>query len=219
MPFVARINGGARAERTPTPGVTTGAPVRYRQNPRLVRFCAGVATFLLVLAGGCSFDDQPDDKPDIDKAASFQAFPLYWLGESFEGHDIETIGGLAGEGSAVVLTYGTCDISGFESSCASPVQLQISPLCDNLISVTRSQIWRTRTIRGAPVGTEDNAPVLYSRRIQIKVYRGEGTDSGSALRAIAALRSLNREPPVISASDPIPPPAPGILGGDRVCTD
>jgi hypothetical protein len=93
-------------------------------------------------------------------------------------HDIEDIRGLEGQGTAVVVTYGTCDISGFESSCASPLQLQISPLCDNLISVTRSQIWRTRKIRGAPVGTEDNAPVLYSRRIQIKVYRGEGTDSG-----------------------------------------
>jgi len=171
--------------------------------------------FVLVLAVGCSSDDEPD----VDKAASFQAYPLYWLGESFEGHDIETIAGLAGESSGVGLTYGTCDISGFESSCASPIQLQISPLCDNLISVTRSQIWRTRKIRGAPVGTEDNAPVLYSRRIQIKVYRGEGTDSGSALRAIEALRSLNRVSPVISANDPIPPPAPGILGGDRVCTD
>ncbi len=85
----------------------------------------------------------------MDKAARFEDYPLYWLGESFEGHDIEFVVGLAGESSGVGLTYGTCDISGFESSCASPIQLQISPLCSNLISVTRSQVWRTRKIRGA----------------------------------------------------------------------
>lgn len=176
---------------------------------------AGFLLALFIPRGG----DAPAERSFVDDAASFQDYPLYWLGESFEGHDIEIINGLEGEGARVVLHYGTCDISGFETSCTTPIQLQILPLCDNLISVTRSQIWRTRKIRGAPVGTEDNAPVLYSRRIQIKVYRGEGTDSGSALRAIEALRSLNDVPPVISASDPIPPPAPGILGGDRVCSD
>ena len=168
--------------------------------------------FVLVLAVGCSSDDEPD----VDKAASFQAYPLYWLGESFEGHDLETIARLEGQSSGVGLTYGTCEISGVESSCASPLQLQISPLGDNLVSVTRSKIWRTRRIRGAPVGTEDNAPVLYSRRIQIKVYRGEGTDSGSALRALEALRSLNDVSPVVSASDPIPPPAPAGNGAKAV---
>jgi len=182
-------------------------------------FITLVATLILAHAGGCSFNGEPDDTSAVGEAANFESYPLYWLGESFEGHDIETIGGLEGQGSAVVLTYGTCDISGFETSCAAPLQLQISRLCDNLVSVTRSQIWRTREIRGAPVGTEDNAPVLYSRRVQVKVYRGERTDSGSALRALAALRSLNDVPPVIAVDDPIPPPAPGTLAGDRVCTD
>lgn len=179
-----------------------------------------VAIFLLVLAGGCSFDDEPDDKPDVDKAANFQAYPLYWLGESFEGHDIETIAGLGDQGAPVVLIYGTCSPSGgLEPTCALPLQVQISPLCAQLDYVAHAQIWRTRRIRGAPVGTIDGAPVLFTRRTQIKVYRGEETDSGSALRALAALRSLNDVAPVISMSDPIPPPAPGILGGDRTCTD
>lgn len=175
-----------------------------------------VAIFVLVLAGGCS----SAGGPDLNNAEKFEGFPLYWLGDTFEGHDIETISGLGDQGSPVVLIYGTCTLSGgLEPTCALPLQLQISPLCAQLDSVARAQNWRTRRIRGAPVGTIDGAPVLFTSRTQIKVYRGEGTDSGSALRALAALRSLNDVSPVVSASDPIPPPAPGVLGGTRACTD
>jgi hypothetical protein len=76
-----------------------------------------------------------------------------------------------------------------------------------------------RRVRGAPVGTQDGAPVLLTRKTQIKVYRGEGSTAGMALRALEALRSLNTVPPVISATDPIPPPRPGILEQDLSCSD
>jgi hypothetical protein len=69
------------------------------------------------------------------------------------------------------------------------------------------------------LGTQDAAPVLLTERTQIKVYRGEGTDTGMALRALDALRSLNTVSPVITATDPIPPPAPGVVDGEQPCTD
>ena len=61
--------------------------------------------------------------------------------------------------------------------------------------------------------------MLLTRRTQVKIYRGEGTDAGVALRALEGLRSLNTAPPTISASDPIPPPPSGILEGERACAD
>ena len=75
------------------------------------------------------------------------------------------------------------------------------------------------SIRGAPVGTQDGARVLLTQRTQIKVYRGEGTDPGIALRALEVVRSLNSVSPVISATDPIPPPPPGVLDDKRQCTN
>ena len=145
--------------------------------------------------------------------------PIYWLGESFEGHDLERIDGLDGVGPGVTVGYGTCTPSGgFEASCTEPIQIQITPLCNHLDAVARNRVWRTRKIRGAPVGTIDGAPVLFSRRTQIKVYRGERTDSGTSLRALRALRSLNDVRPVIAAEGPIPGPPPGVLEGERLCS-
>jgi hypothetical protein len=170
---------------------------------------------LIALAGGCSFDHGPD----IESATKFDRFPIYWLGAEFEGRELSRV--TAEDWStAAVLIYGTCDPSGtFEPSCQPPLSIQVFPLCYHLDSVRLPPRERRSPIRGAPVGTQDGAPVLLSQRTQIKVYRGEGTDAGIALRALEVVRSLNSVSPVISATDPIPPPPPGVLDGKRPCTD
>jgi hypothetical protein len=169
---------------------------------------------LVVLAGGCSFDRGPD----IESATKFDRFPIYWLGAEFEGYELSRVS--AGDQAiAAGLDYGTCSPEGFESSCTLPLQIQIVPLCYHLHSGALPPRERRRVIRGAPVGAQDGAPVLLTQRTQIKVYRGEGTDPGIALRALEVVRSLNSVSPVISASDPIPPPPPGVLDGERPCTD
>ena len=169
-----------------------------------------------MLAGGCSVDREP---PDIESAAKFERFPVYWLGDEFEGRELTHI--TAEDWSTpAVLIYGTCEPSGtFEPSCRPPISIQVFPLCFHLDAVAVPPKERRRMIRGAPVGTQDGAPVLLTERTQIKVYNGEGTDPGIALRALQALRSLNTVEPVITATDPIPPPPPGVLEGDRSCTD
>jgi hypothetical protein len=43
----------------------------------------------------------------------------------------------------------------------------------HLSNVARAPILRRRRIRGAPVGTIDSAPVLFTRGAQVTVYRGE----------------------------------------------
>ena len=179
----------------------------------LVRVLGGAT--LVVLAGGCSFDRGPD----IESATTFDRFPIYWLGAEFEGRELSHVEA-EDWSTAAVLVYGTCEPSGaFEPSCTAPVQIQIFPLCYHLDSVALPPRERRRVIRGAPVGTQDGAPVLLTQRTQIKVYRGEGTDPGIGLRALEVVRSLNSVSPVISATDPIPPPAPGVLDGKWACTD
>ena len=120
----------------------------------------------------------------------------------------------------VLLTYGSCSPGGgLEPSCTPPIQIQIFPLCYHLDAVALPPKARRVTIRGAPVGTQDGAPVLLTRRTQIKVYRGEGTDPGIGLRTLRALRSLNSVAPVITAGDPVAAPLPGVLDGSRACAD
>jgi hypothetical protein len=174
-----------------------------------------VALVLAALSvAGCGGDDV-----DIDAAAEYDGSPIYWLTEEFEGHELEHIGGLDDEATAIVLTYGTCDPGGgSDGGCVAPLQLQTSPLCDQLDVATLNPIWRTREVRGAPVGSLDSAPVLFTRTTQVKVYRGQGTDRGMPMRALELLHSLNDAEPFIAALGPIPPPPDGVLEGDVPCT-
>ena len=83
--------------------------------------------------------------------------------------------------------------------------------------VARAPIWRRRSIRGAPVGTIDSAPVMFTSRVQVKVYRGQGSDSGLALRALHALRSANDVAPVLGEDDAIPAAPRAVLAGEAAC--
>jgi hypothetical protein len=172
-----------------------------------------VTAALALLAAGCSGSGA--DEADVERARAFDSHPLYWVGERFEGHDLEHVETDAGE--FVTLVYGTCEPSGSDGGCAPPLQLQIQPLCTHLGAVARAPIWRRRTIRGAPVGTIDGAPVLFSRDVQVKVYRGEGSEPGAELRALGALRSLNDVEPVLDEDDPIPPAPRAVLEGEEAC--
>jgi hypothetical protein len=75
-------------------------------------------------------------------------------------------------------------------------------------------VWERRSVRSAPVGRIDHAPVLLSRTVQVKVY----TDSlAVAWRVLAALRSANGVAPVLGERDPIPAPPAAVLRGTHAC--
>lgn len=105
-----------------------------------------------------------------------------WVGERFEKWDLEYVDVGTREFSTFV--YGTCEPRG-DAGCPPPLDIQIQPLCAHLEAVARTPIWKRRQVRGAPVGTIDGAPVLFTNRVQVKVYRGRGSDPGLALRAFA----------------------------------
>lgn len=116
--------------------------------------------------------------------------------------------------------YGDCEVpAGSDGGCPPPLSIQIQPLCTHLDVVARAPIWRRRQIRGAPVGTIDSAPVLFTNRVQVKVYRGQGSDPGLPKRALEALRSANDVEPVLDANDPIPAAPREVLSGTAACSD
>jgi hypothetical protein len=169
---------------------------------------------LSLLVAGCR-----DSGADIEAARQFERFPLYWVGERFEQWELETIEGLDRPlARTIIFIYGECTPhNGSEPRCTPPFQIQVSPLCLHLSDVARAPIWKRRRIRGAPVGTIDSAPVLFTRGAQVKVYRGEFSSPGLTVKVLRALRSINRVAPVIASSDPIEPPASGVLEGTRTC--
>ena len=173
-----------------------------------------LAAFALA-ASGCSVGN--DVSGDLEKAREFDAFPLYWAGERFEELDV-SYAELGSPAPAATFVYGTCEITG-DHGCAPPLAIQIFPLCFHLTEATANRAWTRRQIRGAPVGLFDVAPVMFTRYTQIKVYRGQGSDPGMALRALRALRSLNDVRPRIGPTSSIPGAASAVLGGTAPCLD
>lgn len=158
-----------------------------------------------------------DGDPDIGAARTFEGYPLYWVGERFEEWDLEYVE--VRPDGFTTFGYGTCKIEGWfaDGGCAPPLQIQIQPLCAHLDVVAGNQVWKRREVRGAPVGTIDGAPVLFTNRVQVKVYRGQGSDPGLPMRALQALRSVNSLDPVIDADGPIPPASRAVLSGAVPC--
>jgi hypothetical protein len=173
-----------------------------------------LAALVLVsaLAASCSSSERhrSDVARDVAAAREFARFPLYWVGRRFEGWELVHVD-LVSHGF-VSLVYGTCEAPpSSEPSCSPPLAIQIRRLCDGLQVVTP---WPDDRIRGAPLGTNlDGAPVLLTNRVQVKVYTGQGAEPGLDLRALGALRSLNRVAPVVGADDPIPGASPSALDG------
>jgi len=175
----------------------------------------GLALLTILVGSGCGGAAERD----IDAARRFDAFPLYWVGKRFESLELNRILGLDGTTKFVTFIYGDCKPHGSdEPSCTPPLQIQVFPLCAHLDVVASAPIWKRRSIRGAPVGAIDSAPVLFTSGAQVKVYRGEGTVAGLPTRALRALRSINQVQPVIAPSGNIPAPAPGVLEGTRSCS-
>lgn len=194
------------------------APNRHSLHAGLAQYLA--RAILVVIVGTAVVGCASDGGPDIESAKAFEGFPLYWLGETFEGLEVTEIIDTEATPNRVSIIYGSCEPSGgSEPTCALPLQIQIVPLCFHLDAVAVPPRPEARQVRGAPVGGQDGAPVLLTRKTQIKVYRGEGTDKGTSLRALHALRSLNTVAPVISETDPIPGPPLGVISGNRPCQE
>jgi hypothetical protein len=206
--------------------------VRALTGGTATKVAVGVALALVALALTvavlvASADGEDEElQSGIAAARAFRGFPLYWVGERFEGFDLRYVD-VPGRAGFATLVYGECEVEDPDGllgpeggSCTPPLQIQIAPLCFHLDVVARAQTWRRRSVRGAPVGSNpDGAPILFTRGAQIKVYRGQGSTLGLAFRALGAIRSLNSVPPVVAPADPIPGPDPRVLAGSVACSD
>lgn len=164
-----------------------------------IRLVLGAVAVAFIASGFAGCAESKVSGADLEAARAFDRFPLYWAGERFKEWDLAAIDGLDYDSPIITFIYGHCTPhDGGQPSCTPPLQVQVSASCSGPNTVVRR-------IRGAPVGIIDNAPVLYARGAEVKVYRGEASSPGDQIRALRALRSINRVPPIIGPKDPIPP--------------
>ena len=158
-----------------------------------------------ICVGGCSGSDGtvtvPKGNPDVDAARGFDRYPLFWVGQRFEGVALTHV---SIDKRNVTFIYGTCTIDlPADGGCAPTLQIQNWPRCVELGTDTESGL----RIRGASLNYGYGGdPLLHTDRVEVRVFAGQGATRGMKLRALRALRSANKVPPIIGTDDPIPAP-------------
>lgn len=107
---------------------TTGRMLRALA---IVLVCAaGLAVGVLIyrVQADARGDDSPGTQNSVTPAelAAFDAFPVLWLGEEFEGLELNTI---LRNPSGFTLIYGDCDIDPGDGSCPAPFQVSARSPC------------------------------------------------------------------------------------------
>lgn len=181
-------------------------------NPRRT-LLALVAAFAVALClSAC------DDEPSLSEFKQFRAYPVYYPGESVDGHSLrEVLGDPTQYGdkrdTTWILIYGRCQDRPDEGGCPYPVQVH------NYSTCTR---WATQLDRN-PRQLFDFRGAKAIRLFQgggagWEIFTGRTTVTISAedqqlLHTTArALRTVDQEHP-----SPLPPPAPGSLQGKLPC--
>lgn len=163
----------------------------------------------------------------LQATREFRAFPLYFLGTSFEGLTLTHVDRVSGASAPqepirpnfVSFLYGDCEPTGEERSCAPPLEVQVWPACLRNPSVyelypglplPREELM----IRGVPAA-------FYSPggdRLELSIGNVTVVIYGSrerARRAADALRGINNS---VRASASLPTPLPGATVGKLRCT-
>jgi hypothetical protein len=172
---------------------------------RIASFCALAALTILVIAYG--FRHGGPDRDAVRKARAFPAFPVYWLGDSFEHLPLTAYErtkrpptaallavGVEQGVDEVSLVYGTCHAAS-DSGCAPPLSIQISAVCggafggDHLAPGPGPPLTHL-TVDGVPavfIGIGNNHLELFSGGVTISIFGVHDL----ALRAAVALQPAN----------------------------
>ncbi|MGH2988741.1 MAG: hypothetical protein ACRDMY_13605 [Gaiellaceae bacterium] len=175
-----------------------------------------------------AFDAAHSDMTYED-TASFQAFALYAMGESFEGLGLTSITRRDDPSSAfepvradyVGFIYGDCAIAEGEEACAPPLEVQVWPACIRNLST-----YQLTPTPGSELPHEDvvvrGAPgAVFEDGYRLELYTGEetvvifGDEEAQLFRAAEELASVNGGG--IGPGDPLPVPAAQALEGGLAC--
>jgi hypothetical protein len=164
----------------------------------------------------------------VEDARKFEGFPVYWLGESFQGlplvavHRIDYPGAFPGKPynhpwHEVSFDYGDCTIAPGESSCPMPLTIDTRPYCDVPPEIIADAVKTgpQEMIRGAMVQrTGKSSMRVWTDNVSIGIH---ATDEALLDEAIRNLVRLNGDKPsspeqALGPPDQIEcPPIPGMI--------
>ncbi|MEX2246340.1 MAG: hypothetical protein WEC75_06605 [Dehalococcoidia bacterium] len=146
-----------------------------------------------------------------DVADTFEAYPLVYLGDSFEGLPLtycarkQTAGSEYGRPPTdrFVFIYGDCVIEPQRDSCSPPLQVTIYPRCGPQLAggVIRTELIRETTTRILATP----AFFVETQNYNVKVSGGSRTNEGEDLarRAVEQLRGANALAERLTADEPL----------------
>jgi hypothetical protein len=183
-------------------------------------FCAVVfASALGYLGGGGTVT--PKGNFSAAEASSFREFPVFYPGESVNGHPLtavahDPLGPLRKRQFSVEFLYGDCKLPAGEGGCSLPVSVSNEPACSRNLSMYEGAFFgpvHKTHIRGATAA-------FFEGGSRLEIQTGTTTVvifAFSKRKALAVARSLRGVNVPVSESDPLPPPAPGALQGKVAC--
>jgi len=160
---------------------------------------------------------RPGDAEFDSFLSEFTDFPLYWLGDEFQGYPLESIvrhvfsPDLGKHEDAVSLLYGSCELPEGEGGCAPPVQVIIAPYCmvpPELVGNGTRPVGVEPVRGGAEAVMVGGGLRIWTGPATVKIY---GASQALVDGAVAALVSPNGLGPT-RFTDDLPPP-------DRDCSD
>jgi hypothetical protein len=157
-------------------------------------------------ACGDTLQDQPIGPAPLESVLVDSRFPVYWLGQQFDGMRITAV--LIDPGGAVTLRYGDCLVGG-QFTCVTPLSLVTSP--DNGFVPGAGAANRTRLVRGAQALSTQGGRLLALRTGSV-VVSVHAQRAPLALRAARLMAPLNK---VGLPLQPLPAAAPDT-GFDRL---
>jgi hypothetical protein len=185
-------------------------PPRAQRPAALARALAG-ALALAAAAGalgacGDTLQDQPIGPHPLESVIVDSRFPVYWLGQRFDGMRITGV--LIDPGGAVTLRYGDCLVGG-QFTCVTPLSLVTSP--DNSFLPGADAVGGVRPIRGAQALSTQGGRALALRTGSV-VVSVHARYPALALRAARLMAPVNK---VGLPLQPLPAAAPDT-GFDRL---
>ena len=168
----------------------------------------------------------------VEDAREFEEFPVYWLGESFQGlplvavHRMDYPGRWPGEiynlpWHEVRFIYGDCTIAPGETGCPAPLSMHTRPYCEVPPEVIADavKIGPPEVIRGAVVQRMGRSHMqLWTSNVAIGI---DATDETLLEEAARNLVRLNGDKPsspeeALGAPDQIEcPPMPWMMPGEH----
>ncbi len=129
--------------------------------------------------------------------AEFDAYPLLYLGDSFEGLPLNFCARRQSPGDddgipptdRFVFVYGDCKVQPNQSSCPAPLQVTVYPLC---MPSFPGSVARTEIVRGATADVFTSGEAFVETPVyKVKVSSGNSKSADLAVRAVAELRGAN----------------------------